>query len=265
MKSFFRTSTLLYLVVVVTTALFATTTTAHADQQGEDSKWNQGSHDVNDIVTQERLGRILKKDTKKEKKTTTKEKKKAKSNAPSKRPSKSCYTTAQSADFVTALTNAFSSGATSVELVICDGNTIEIPEPITINLDTPQNSRRILQGGAARMLSIRSFSPITGFFASILYNGQNDVSSLITFSSDTTSTLDLTSTASTLYVTLNGINLSSSSSSTVAYFFDVSNLSSIINVVTDGSYIIGNNVGTPFLHNKDPVQAVCCDSCSVPT
>jgi hypothetical protein len=251
MKSFLRISTLLYLVVILATALFATA--AHADQQGEDSKWNQGSRDksgrrlqgssVHDVITtsQKGVGRLLKKTPK------TKKPKQAKSKSPIK---PSCYTAAQFKDFVTALINAFSSGATSVTLVICDGNTIKIPEPININLDTPQNSRRILQGGAAMMLSISSASSIG---AGLVYTGTKDLSSLISFTS--------VSTASALSVTLNGINMSSSTS-TVAYFFDVSNLNSSL---LFGSVKVGKNIGTLFLHNKKPVQAVCCDSCSVPT
>jgi hypothetical protein len=172
MESFILFTTTLCLALVAT-ALLATT--KHADIV-EVSKWNLGSRDESGSRLQvSSLGRALKKTPK-----TKKPKQSSKSKSPTKQ---SCYTSAQSADFVTALTNAFSSGATSADVVtlaICAGNTIEIANPITIPLDTAQNTRRLY--GKIRNRELNIDSSISGLDASIKYIGTQDQKNLISFS-----------------------------------------------------------------------------------
>lgn len=243
MESFISITTTLCLALLATTLL---ATTSHADIV-EVSKWNLGSRDESGSRLQvSSLGRVLKKTPK-----TKKPKQSSKSKSPTKQ---SCYTSAQSADFVTALTNAFSSGATSADVVtlaICAGNTIEIANPITIPLDTAQNTRRLY--GKFRNRELNIDSSISGLDASINYIGTQDQKNLISFSP--TGVIPATVDAK-FSINLTGINVSASTKS-LSSFIDVSTLSSYFKVITGGSFTIGNNVGTAFLSNATPMKNFC--------
>lgn len=221
---------------LVATVLIASTVQA---DQFKASNLNQGSHDVNDTVTQERLGRILKK--------ATKGKKKAKSNAPSKRPSKSCYTTAQSADFVTALTNAFSSGVTSVELVICEGETINIPNPIVILIPSSSTS---FQNEAHRQLQLTE----TDYQISIVGAGIESATlnysgvGLIIGGAISFSTVNL-SVNDSVSVNLNSIEMTATNGAVDGFI----TVPSGTDITLSGNFKVGENVGAPLISDLTKV------------
>ncbi len=125
-------------------------------------------------------GRLLKK-VKKSKAPASNKKK-------SKSPSKSsCFSTAQSAQFISALTAAVNSGARTIELVICNGNTIDIPSPIILTF--PNSQRRLIQGKPIQV-TIRS-DTLTAT-SGLHYSGINPAQSVITFFGYNSDVINLT-------------------------------------------------------------------------
>lgn len=106
----------------------------------------------------------------------------------SKSPSKSsCFSTAQSAQFISALTAAVNSGARTIELVICNGNTIDIPSPIILTF--PNSQRRLIQGKPIQV-TIRS-NTLTAT-SGLNYSGINPTQSVITLFGYNSDAINLT-------------------------------------------------------------------------
>ena len=120
MKSFFLLGCLILLIGSSTAPFASAGKVEKKEVAGSDRQVKVST--IHDLGIQE--GRILKGG--KVKKPKAPVKKWSKSKSPQKQK---CYTNEESGDFINALTSAADSGASSIELVICDGNTIDIPSP----------------------------------------------------------------------------------------------------------------------------------------
>lgn len=208
-------------------------------------------------------GRILKKGGK-VKKTKAPVKKKSKSKSPQKR---SCYTNEESGDFINALTSAANSGASSVEIVICDGNTIDIPSPIEIYLESDGDSRitfpRIAQiaiGCAGYGCALLFTAGTTTGISSV---AGTTASSVISFRRRL---IEVEAAKANLSIFLDRLSLSSQSVA-VASFFDVSDVvketttGTTFTVTMNGSYIVGEKVSSPILYSKEGLPCNCDSAC----
>jgi hypothetical protein len=99
-----------------------------------------------------------------------------KKNKHSKSPNKSsCFTNAQSAEFISALTASVISGATTIELFICDGDKIDIPSPIILTY--PESQRRLIEDFKKEVRI--GCSKISKAPCKVMYTGEKPVDSVI--------------------------------------------------------------------------------------